>query len=163
HEALGDEEFLKTGAAGRPKPVALAGTTVGAYTLAAPIGQGGVGTVWLARPSDGRFGGHAAGEILKVAPPGGGVEHGVKRGGAILARLAHPNIAHLIDAGVAASGQPYLILEYVRGKNIDAYCAEHVLDVEARIRLFLDVLAAVAHAHANLIVHRDIKPSNVLV
>src|SRR5262249_12613190 len=83
--------------------------------------------------------------------------------GSILARLAHPNIAHLIDAGVAATGQPYLILEYVEGKQIDAYCNEHALDIQARIRLFLDVLAAVAHAHANLIVHRDIKPSNVLV
>ena len=60
-------------------------------------------------------------------------------------------------------GQPYLILEYVDGKTIDQYCDQHKLDLEARVRLFLDVLAAVAHAHANLIVHRDIKPSNVLV
>ena len=163
HEALGDEEFLKTGAAERPRPAPLAGTTVGAYTLAAPIGQGGMGTVWLARRSDGRFEGHAAVKFLNVALLGGAGEQRFKREGGILARLAHPNIAHLIDAGVADSGQPYLILEYVRGKNIDAYCAEHALDVEARILLFLDVLGAVAHAHANLIVHRDIKPSNVLV
>jgi len=163
HEALGDEAFLKTGAAARPRPVPLAGTTVGAYTLAAPIGQGGMGTVWLARRSDGRFEGQAAVKFLNVALLGGAGEQRFKREGGILARLAHPNIAHLIDAGVADNGQPYLILEYVRGKNIDAYCAEHALDVEARIRLFLDVLGAVAHAHANLIVHRDIKPSNVLV
>jgi tetratricopeptide (TPR) repeat protein len=69
----------------------------------------------------------------------------------------------LIDAGVSPGGQPYLILEYVEGKSIDKYCKQHALDVEARLRLFLDVLAAVAQAHANLIVHRDIKPSNVLV
>ena len=62
-----------------------------------------------------------------------------------------------------SDGQPYLILEYVDGTPIDQYCDQHKLDLEARVRLFLDVLAAVAHAHANLIVHRDIKPSNVLV
>ncbi|HET8645164.1 MAG TPA: serine/threonine-protein kinase, partial [Vicinamibacteria bacterium] len=81
----------------------------------------------------------------------------------ILARLQHPNIAHLVDAGVSAAGQPYLILEYVEGEHIDRYCDARRLGVEARVRLFLDVLSAVAHAHASLIVHRDIKPSNVLV
>src|SRR5215467_5521216 len=159
HDALGEEEFLKTGAA-RPSPAPLAGQTVGAYTLESPIGQGGMGTVWLARRSDGRFEGRAAVKFLNVGFLGGRAEERFKREGNILARLAHPNIAHLIDAGVSPNGQPYLVLEYVEGKNIDVYCSEHALDIEARIRLFLDVLAAVAHAHANLIVHRDIKPSN---
>jgi len=163
HDALGEEEFLKTGAAARPSPAPLAGQTVGAYTLESPIGQGGMGTVWLARRSDGRFEGRAAVKFLNVGFLGGRAEERFKREGNILARLAHPNIAHLIDAGVSPNGQPYLVLEYVEGKNIDVYCSEHALDIEARIRLFLDVLAAVAHAHANLIVHRDIKPSNVLV
>ena len=162
-EALGKEEFLRTGAAARPAPAPLTGETVGAYTLETPIGQGGMGTVWLARRSDGRFEGHAAVKFLNVSFLGGAGEERFKREGSILARLSHPNIAHLIDAGVSAAGQPYLILEYVEGKNIDAYCNQHALEIEARIRLFLDVLAAVAHAHANLIVHRDIKPSNVLV
>jgi len=162
HEAL-DSEFLKTGRAARPSPAPLTGQTVGAYTLQSPIGQGGMGTVWLARRSDGRFEGRAAVKFLNLSLLGGAGEERFKREGSILARLAHPNIAHLIDAGVAASGQPYLILEYVEGRNIDAYCHEHRLEIEARLRLFLDVLAAVAHAHANLIVHRDIKPSNVLV
>src|SRR4029450_6787466 len=76
---------------------------------------------------------------------------------------AHPNIAELIDAGLSPAEQPYLVLEYVDGKHIARYCEARGLDVESRIRLFLDVLAAVAHAHANLIVHRDIKPSNVMV
>src|SRR5262249_19279940 len=80
-----------------------------------------------------------------------------------LARLTHPHIAHLIDAGVTASGQPYLILEHVAGTAIDRYCDDHGLGVEARVGLFLDVLEAVIHAHANLIVHRDIKPANVIV
>ncbi|MGH8722935.1 MAG: serine/threonine-protein kinase, partial [Burkholderiales bacterium] len=81
----------------------------------------------------------------------------------MLARLAHPHIARLIDAGVAPGGQPYLVLEHVRGDHIDRYCEARGLDVPARIRLFLDILGAVAHAHANLVVHRDLKPSNVLV
>ncbi len=163
YHALSDEGFLETGAAVRPGPAALIGQTVGAYTLESPIGQGGMGTVWLARRSDGRFEGRAAVKFLNVALLGGAGEERFKREGSILARLAHPNIAHLIDAGVAASRQPYLVLEYVEGKEIDEYCNEHALALEAHIRLFLDVLAAVAHAHANLIVHRDIKPSNVLV
>ncbi len=163
HDALGEEEFLKTGAAARPSPSPLAGQTVGAYTLESPLGQGGMGTVWLARRSDGRFEGRAAVKFLNVGFLGGTGEERFKREGTILARLAHPNIAHLIDAGVSPNGQPCLILEYVEGENIDTYCTERALDIEARVHLFLDVLAAVAHAHANLIVHRDIKPSNVLV
>src|SRR5262249_29602611 len=86
-----------------------------------------------------------------------------KREGRILGLLAHPNIAELVDAGVSTTGQPYLVLENVEGSQIDRYCDERRLDVPARIRLFLDVLSAVAKAHANLVVHRDLKPSNVLV
>jgi serine/threonine-protein kinase len=81
----------------------------------------------------------------------------------LLARLTHPHIARLVDAGVSPAAQPYLVLEYVEGEPIDRHCDDHRLGVAERLRLFLDVLAAVAHAHANLIVHRDIKPSNVLV
>ncbi|MGH9523284.1 MAG: protein kinase domain-containing protein, partial [Terriglobales bacterium] len=85
------------------------------------------------------------------------------REGNILGRFTHPHIAHLRDAGVSPSGQPYLVLEHVEGEPIDRYCDRRMLDIEGRVRLFLDVLAAVAHAHSHLIVHRDIKPSNVLV
>src|SRR5678816_2618510 len=73
------------------------------------------------------------------------------------------HIARLIDAGVSTAGQPYLVIEHVDGQPIDRYCDEKRLGLEARVTLFLDVLEAVAHAHANLIVHRDIKPANVLV
>src|SRR5713101_7034676 len=163
HHALDEERFLQLDAATPLGPPSLAGQTVGAYTLESPIGQGGMGTVWLARRSDGRFEGQAAVKFLNVALLGRGGEARFKREGNILSRLAHPNIAHLIDAGVSATGQPYLVLEYVEGHHIDKYCADHALDLEARLRLLLDVMAAVAHAHANLIVHRDIKPSNVLV
>jgi eukaryotic-like serine/threonine-protein kinase len=141
----------------------LIGQTVGAYTLMSCLGHGGMGTVWLARRSDGRFQGLAAVKLLNASLVNRVGEERFAREGTILARLAHPSIAHLIDAGVSHGGQPYLILEYVQGEHIDLYCDSRSLGVETRIRLFLDVLAAVAHAHANLVVHRDLKPSNVLV
>ena len=68
-----------------------------------------------------------------------------------------------MDAGLTGAGQPYLVIEYVEGEHIDRYCDHHTLGVQGRVEIFVDVLSAVAHAHANLIVHRDIKPSNVLV
>ena len=141
----------------------LAGRQIGAYTLVSPIGTGGMGTVWLAKRSDGRFERRTAVKFLKLALAGSRGAERFKREGSFLGRLAHPHIAELIDAGVSPDGQPYLILEHVEGERIDEYCDRHRLDVEARVRLFLDVLAAVVHAHANLIVHRDLKPSNVLV
>jgi tetratricopeptide (TPR) repeat protein len=153
--------FLGGGVAG--PPATPAGQTLGAYTLVSLIGQGGMGNVWLARRSDGRFEGRAAVKLLNAALVGRTGEERFRREGSILARLTHPYIAHLVDAGVSPSGQPYLVLEYVEGVPIDRYCEKNGLDAEARLRLFLDVLAAVAHAHANLVVHRDIKPSNVLV
>ena len=162
HRALVIERFLE----GSPAPLtgspAEAGRTVGAYTLLEPIGEGGMGAVWLARRSDGRFEGQVAIKFLAVAFAGHAEER-FRREGTILARLTHPHIARLIDAGISPDHQPYLVLEYVRGEHIDRYCDEGALDLRARLRLFLDVLSAVGHAHANLVVHRDIKPSNVLV
>ncbi|MGE5243560.1 MAG: protein kinase domain-containing protein [Betaproteobacteria bacterium] len=162
NDALAHEGFLEEGGVPLPGATGLAGQTVGAYALVSQIGQGGMGSVWLARRSDGRFERRVAVKYLNIAFMGRGEER-FKREGSILAHLAHPHIAGLIDAGVSSAGQPYLVLEYVEGDQIDSYCDRHRLDVEARVRLFLDVLVAVAHAHANLIVHRDLKPSNVLV
>jgi serine/threonine protein kinase/tetratricopeptide (TPR) repeat protein len=150
-------------APGLAHPQPLAGQVLGAYKLVSLVGQGGMGSVWLAERCDGRFEGHAAVKLLNVGLMGPEGKERFRREGTILARVRHPNIAHLIDAGVSEAGQPYLVLEYVDGKRIEQYCDEHALGVEARVRLFLDVLEAVAHAHANLVVHRDIKPANVLV
>ncbi len=165
HQTVHDSGFLE-----RPvldsrtaRVQSLAGQVVGSYRLVSHVGQGGSGSVWLAERCDGRFQGRAAVKLLNVALVGRAGEERFTREGTILARLRHPRIAHLIDAGVSSAGQPYLVLEYVDGQAIDRYCDDHLLGVEARIRLFLDVLEAVAHAHANLIVHRDIKPANVLV
>jgi tetratricopeptide (TPR) repeat protein len=147
-----------------PSPQAsLVGAVVGSYTLRSLIGEGGMGSVWLAERSDGRFEGKAAVKLLNVSLVGRSGEERFIREGHILARLNHPAVAHLIDAGVSTFGQPYLVLERVEGEHIDRYCERLGLDVAERVRLFLQVLEAVAHAHANLIVHRDIKPSNVLV
>jgi serine/threonine-protein kinase len=141
----------------------LKGQVVGAYRLHSLIGQGGMGSVWLAERCDGRFEGRVAVKLLNIALVGRAGEERFRREGNFLAKLTHPHIARLIDAGVSAGSQPYLVLEHVNGQPIDRYCDEQTLRIEARIRLFLDVLEAVAHAHANLIVHRDIKPANVLV
>jgi serine/threonine protein kinase/tetratricopeptide (TPR) repeat protein len=141
----------------------LAGQKIGAYTLVSQLGEGGMGSVWLAQRSDGRFERQAAVKFVRLALTSRATQERFKREGSILGRLAHPHIAELLDAGISTDGSPYLILEYVDGEPIDHYCDEHKLDVDARITLFLDVLGAVAEAHANLIVHRDLKPSNVLV
>jgi eukaryotic-like serine/threonine-protein kinase len=163
HLLLAEEGFLENSPAALPKAPGLAGQTIGPYTLISQIGQGGMGSVWLAERSDGRFERRVAVKFIHVALMGKGGEQRFKREGSILGRLANPHIAELVDAGVSALGQPYLVLEHVEGEHIDRYCDQQNLDVEARIRIFLDVLAAVAHAHSNLIVHRDLKPSNVLI
>ena len=139
------------------------GRRLGAYTIERPLGRGGMGSVWLARRSDGRYEGRVAVKLLSIAQLDPIGSERFRREGTTLARLTHPNIARLLDAGVAEAGQPYLVLEYVEGRPIDAYCEQAGLTPEQRLALFLQVLDAVGHAHANLIVHRDIKPSNILV
>jgi serine/threonine protein kinase len=161
HRQLSAEGFLDAPAVVVDK--SLAGVTIGAYTLISRIGHGGMGTVWLGARSDGRYEGQVAIKLLNAALVGRGGEERFRLEGTILARLGHPHIARLIDAGVSNTGQPYLVLELVNGEHIDAYCDERRMSIERRIRLFFDVLSAVSHAHANLIVHSDLKPSNVLV
>lgn len=141
----------------------LFGQCVGAYTIVSLIGRGGMGEVWLAQRSDGRFEGKVAIKFLDASPASTRAHERFEQEGRLLARLAHPHIARLLDAGVTAQDRAYLALEYVEGEPIDRYCDDKSLDVEARLRLFLDVLEAVAHAQSNLVVHRDLKPSNVLV
>jgi eukaryotic-like serine/threonine-protein kinase len=164
HSVLASDGFLETGVVDLPSTAAtLAGQTIGAFEVISQIGQGGMGSVWLARRNDGRFERQVALKFINIALLGKEGEDRFKREGKILALLAHPHIAELIDAGVTTTGQPYLVLEYVDGDQIDRYCDQRQLDLPTRIRLFLQVLDAVAAAHANLIVHRDLKPSNVLV
>ena len=143
--------------------VGRSGLCIGPYTLTEPIGSGGTGTVWRAERTDGQFEGDVA---IKIVNPAAATAAALGRIGAEaqhLATLSHPNIARLLDAGIDGEKHPYLVLEFIDGVAIDAYCKQQNLDVRARIRLFIDVLRAVAHAHSHLIVHRDIKPANVLV
>ncbi|HEY2684041.1 MAG TPA: serine/threonine-protein kinase [Steroidobacteraceae bacterium] len=146
-----------------PREESLVGAQIGAYTVNSLIGRGGMGEVWLALRSDGRFEGRFAIKFLDSYSSSPRALERFKREGRLLARLSHPHISRLIDAGVTPKGRPYLVLEYVEGERIDRYCDTHNLPVRARIALLLDVLAALAHAHSNLVVHRDIKPTNVMV
>jgi eukaryotic-like serine/threonine-protein kinase len=139
-----------------------AGTRVGAYLIERLLGRGGMGEVWLATRSDGRFEGKCALKFLDVSVASARIVDRFRREGTFLARLTHPNIARLLDAG-AAGDQPYLALEYIDGERIDRHCSLRALTIEQRVRLFVEVVAAVAHAHSHLIIHRDLKPSNVLV
>jgi eukaryotic-like serine/threonine-protein kinase len=163
HLLLSEAGFLEQASVGLPGATGLAGQTVGVYTLLSQIGQGGMGSVWLAERNDGRFERRVAVKFLNIALVGKAGEERFKREGRILALLVHPHIAELVDAGVSHAGQPYLVLEHIEGDHIDRYCDQRNLGVAARIRIFLNVLGAVAKAHANLIVHRDLKASNVLV
>src|SRR5262245_18061388 len=125
----------------------LNGTQVGAYVLERPLGSGGMGTVWLARRADGRLAGQVAVKFVNLAVLDHAGQQRFRREGTALARLSHPNIARLLDAGVTLAGQPYLVIDYVNGVHINHYVAEHRLDVPARLQLFLQIADAVAHAH----------------
>jgi eukaryotic-like serine/threonine-protein kinase len=163
HRALAKNGFLERCDVELPSEPTLAGQTVGVYRLISEIGQGGMSSVWLAERNDGRFQRHVALKVLNIALLGKTGEDRFKHEARVLGLLVHPNIAELIDAGVSQTGQPYLVLDYVDGDHIDRYCDRRRFEIRVRIRLFLDVLAAVAHAHRNKIVHCDLKPSNVLV
>ena len=163
HRLAAASDFLESTPLGDRLPVSMEGQTVGGYTLVRPLGMGGMGTVWLARRSDGRFEGDVAVKFVNLAVLDELTLERFRREGTVLARLSHPHIARLFDAGMGDSGQPYLVLEYVEGTRIDRYAAEQRLGVTGRLELFLQVADAVAHAHANLVVHRDLKPSNILV
>ncbi|MET0348968.1 MAG: serine/threonine-protein kinase [Rhizobacter sp.] len=139
-----------------------AGAQVGGYRLVMEIGQGGMGTVWLAERSDGWVQRSVALKLPRRAW-GDGFAERLAREREILATLEHEHIARLLDAGVDASGRPFLAMEYVAGQPIDTHCSDNALPVRDRIALLLQVMAAVGHAHARLVVHRDLKPGNILV
>ena len=143
--------------------VERSGQRIGPWELKRSLGSGGMGHVWLAQRVDGQHSGKAAIKMLRVVLADAHANKRFAREGQILARLAHPNIAMLLDAGFTTDAQRYLVLEYVDGKRIDVWCDERKLDIRKRLNLFLQVCSAVVYAHSNLIVHRDLKPSNILV
>ncbi len=136
------------------------GWRAGPYRLLEVIGRGGMGAVYLAERADGEVTQRLA---VKLLPAGAGdpLRERFLQERQILASLAHPNIARMLDAGHLTSGQPFLAMEYVAGKPIDTFAGG--LSVRQKIALFLKVCTAVAYLHRNLVVHRDLKPSNILV
>jgi len=146
-----------------PVADASVGVRCGPYELDALIGRGGMGSVWRAHRIDGRYEGTVAVKLLGGALLDERAAQRFRREGDLLARLQHPGIAALLDAGVTDHGAPYLVLEHVTGVPIDAWVRTHACTPSAIVGLLLQVCAAVSHAHARLIVHRDLKPSNLLV
>ncbi len=149
--------------AGDPAPAGpAAGTRLGPWELLHKIGEGGMGQVWLAQRADGLYDARAAIKLLRGDLSGVGLAARFARERAVLARLNHPAVARLLDAGVSG-GQAYLVLEYVAGQSLSAHVREACPTVADRVRLLMRIGEAVDHAHAQLIVHRDLKPSNVMV
>jgi serine/threonine protein kinase len=140
-----------------------AGQRFGPYRTDRLLGSGGMGAVYLARRADGQFDQIVALKVMAPHLAGEEFVRGFRNERQLLASLAHPNIARLLDGGVASGGDPYLVMEYIEGTHWDRYCANRKLPVEGRIRLFLQVCEAVEFAHRNLIVHGDLKPANILV
>jgi serine/threonine-protein kinase len=140
-----------------------AGERAGPWRLVRRLGQGGMGDVWLAERADGGFHQWAAIKRVRAGwrPPD--LLARFRRERQLLARLAHPNIATLLDGGTTEDGEPYLAMEYVEGESITAWCDARRLPVRERLRVFAQVCEAVRFAHANLVVHRDLKPANILV
>jgi serine/threonine protein kinase len=144
------------------------GTHVGPYTIDKLIGSGGMGTVWLAHRSDGLLSRPIAlklphTEAARARLGGSQLLPRFAREREILAKLSHPNIAHLYDAGIDPHGRPYLAMQFVAGEPFIEYCETRKIGIQERLRLFLQVLAAVHHAHGQNVIHRDLKPSNILV
>jgi serine/threonine-protein kinase len=139
------------------------GATVGAYRLIRELASGGQASVWLAERSDHLVNRPVAIKLPHTLAYRPDLGERMARERDILATLNHPHIARLYDAGVTPEGEPFLALEYVEGTTIDRHCREHGHAVNERLGLFLQVLRAVAYAHAQLVIHRDLKPSNMLV
>jgi eukaryotic-like serine/threonine-protein kinase len=143
------------------------GARIGPFALIRPLGRGGMGEVWLARQADGRVERELALKLPIHYTQSAALRERFRRERDILARLAHPHITRLIDAGVSdeegSRGQPYLAMEYVDGVTLGQFAAEKKLGIEARLQLFRHILAAVARAHRHLVVHRDLKPANILI
>jgi tetratricopeptide (TPR) repeat protein len=140
-----------------------AGRRLGPYRIVRPLGRGGMGAVFLAVRDDDQFHKDVAIKTLKFELAGDQAVARFRRERQILAHLEHPNIARLLDGGATDRGTPYIVLEYIAGVEIAAWCEQQQLSIEQRLRVFLQVCDAVQYAHQHLVVHRDLKPANILV
>jgi len=139
------------------------GKRMGAYEIVREIGRGGMGTVYLAARADGQFEKQVAIKLLKRGTDTDDVLRRFSAERHILARLDHPNIARLLDAGTTDDGLPYFVMEYVAGEPVTRFLLHNPLSLRERLELFLKICAAVEVAHRSHIIHRDLKAKNILV
>lgn len=147
------------GVAGGP----AVGDVLGRYRLVEVIGRGGLSTVFRAERADRQFELEVAVKLIRRELDSDETRERLHRERQILATLEHPNIARLIDGGTSPNGMPYFVMEHVDGEDLERYCETRSLSIDPRIELFLQVCAAVEHAHRRLVIHRDLKPANILV
>jgi len=158
------EECANNFAAALPrKDTSEIGKRIGAYVIIREIGQGGMGTVYLAARADGYFEKQVAIKLLKRGVANEEVLRRFRSEREVLARLDHPNIARLIDAGTTDDGLPYFVMEYIDGIPITRFVDENHETLADRLNLFLKISAAVEAAHRNSVIHRDLKSNNILV
>ncbi|MBI3653144.1 MAG: protein kinase [Acidobacteria bacterium] len=136
---------------------------IGRYRILGEVGRGGMGAVFAAARADGEFDQKVAVKIIKRGLTTADMVRRFRHERQILASLEHPHIARLLDGGMSAEGLPFYVMEFIEGVPIDQYCNLRELGVSAKLKLFLQVCAAVSYAHRRLIVHRDLKPSNIFV
>jgi len=153
HAALGLEPLQST----------MVGRRCGAYELIEAVGVGGMGEVYRARRVDDEYQQQVAIKLVHGGPGSAFIGSRLRAERQILASLEHPNIARLLDGGTTDEGVPYLVMELIDGQPITDYCTQARLDVAGRLKLFLQVCAAVQFAHQRMVIHRDLKPGNVLV
>jgi len=163
-----DEDFLCAphawnAATGELPDDPLEGEWIGPYRIVERIGAGGMGVVYSAVRADDQYRKKVALKLVRRGMDSEQILNRFRTERQILANLDHPNIARLLDGGVAPDGRPYLVMEFVDGMPIDTWCAQRDLNLHDRLELFLTVCHAVRHAHRNLVVHRDLKPANILV
>jgi serine/threonine-protein kinase len=162
--ALLDAHGLTSALLDAPRVQAMpAGMRLGPYAIDRLLGSGGMATVYLAHRADSQFEKRVAVKLVNrgLAAEIAGDRVDLER--RILARLEHPNVARLLDAGLTAFGQPYLVMEWVDGVPMDQWMRMRAPTLDVRLALWLDIASAVSYAHRHLVVHRDLKPSNVLV
>jgi serine/threonine protein kinase/tetratricopeptide (TPR) repeat protein len=166
-KAASEQGFWDEVAAGEssaaPFGESLEGKLLGHYRLLRKLGTGGMGDVYLAERADDEYQQRVAIKVVRSGMFSPQIQSRLRMERQILATLQHPNIARLLDGGRAPDGTPYLVMEYIDGEPIDAYCDRRHLSIEARLQLIRTICGAVHYAHQNLIVHRDLKPNNILI
>ena len=142
---------------------AVRGLRIGPYQVLRRLGEGGMGTVYLAARADQEFKKHVAIKVIRKGMASDEIVSRFRRERQILAALDHPGIAKLFDGGTTEDGLSYFVMEYIQGRPLGEYCDSHGLSIRERLLLFRSICSAVQYAHQNLVIHRDLKPANILV